>query len=286
MNWLSDNVNRLALLGAAAILIIVIGVAAKYFKQIKEGKSEGVLKEENWDGIGEYKNNSPIGWSLAFIGTIIWGVWYWFIGYPLNAYSQIGEYNQEVASYNQKFESKWANPTKEDLLGMGEGVFLVQCSPCHGIDGTGIEGKAQDLTKRLLEKEVLSVIANGSTALGDKNFGDGKGQFGYPMGEMPPGLLSGDDAKAVAQYVANGFKGNEKGANLFQNTCASCHGPDGKGMNGMAPNLREYDDKIIAAVLEHGKHGIIGRMPSFKGRLTPVQEKAVATYIRSLSEGE
>jgi len=280
MNWLSDNVNQLALLGAAAILILTIGVAAKYFKQIKEGKSEGVLKEENWDGIGEYKNNSPIGWSLAFIGTIVWGVWYWLVGYPLNAYSQIGEYNEEVAAYNAKFESKWANPTKEDLLGMGEGVFLVQCSPCHGIDGTGIEGKAQDLTKRLLKKEVLDVINRGSAALGNSN-----GQFGYQLGMMPPGLLSGADAEAVAEYVANGFKGNDKGAELYQSTCASCHGPDGTGMNGMAPNLREYDDTIIAKVLEHGKRGIIGTMPSFKGRLTPVQEKAVATYIRSLSEG-
>ena len=280
MNWLSDNVNQLALLGAAAILILTIGVAAKYFKQIKEGKSEGVLKEENWDGIGEYKNNSPIGWSLAFIGTIVWGVWYWFVGYPLNAYSQIGEYNEEVAAYNAKFESKWANPTKEDLLGMGEGVFLVQCSPCHGIDGTGIEGKAQDLTRRLLKKSVLDVINRGSAALGNPN-----GQFGYQLGMMPPGLLSGADAEAVAEYVANGFKGNDKGAELYQSTCASCHGPDGKGMNGMAPNLREYDDTIIAKVLEHGKRGIIGTMPSFKGRLTPVQEKAVATYIRSLSEG-
>ncbi len=280
MNWLSDNVNQLALLGAAAILILTIGVAAKYFKQIKEGKSEGVLKEENWDGIGEYKNNSPIGWSLAFIGTILWGVWYWLVGYPLDAYSQIGEYNQEVKEYNQRFESKWANPTKDDLLGMGEGIFLVQCSPCHGIDGTGIEGKAQDLTRRLLKKSVLDVIHRGSAALGNPN-----GQFGYPMGMMPPGLLSGADAEAVAEYVANGFKGNRRGAELFQNTCASCHGPDGRGMNGMAPNLREYDDKIVSAVLEHGKKGIIGTMPSFKGRLTPIQEKAVATYIRSLAEG-
>ena len=283
MNWLSDNVNQLALLGAAVILILTIGVATKYFKAIKEGKSEGELKKENWDGIGEYKNNSPIGWSLAFVGTIIWGVWYWFVGYPLNAYSQIGEYNKEVANHAAKFESKWKNPTKDDLLGMGEGIYLVQCSSCHGIDATGIEGKAQDLTKRVLKKTVLAVIKNGSAALGDKVM-DGVGRFGYQMGEMPPGLVSGADAEAVAEYVSNGFKGNEKGAQVFATVCASCHGADGRGMNGMAPNLREYDDKIIHAVLEHGKEGVIGKMPSFKGRLTAVQQKAVATYIRSLSE--
>jgi cytochrome c oxidase cbb3-type subunit 3 len=283
MNWLSDTVNQLSLLGAAAILILTIGVAAKYIKDIKEGKSEGELKEEIWDGIGEYKNNSPIGWSLSFIGTIVWGVWYWVAGYPLNAYSQIGEYNDEVAAHSAMFNDKWANPTKEDLLGMGEGVYLVQCSPCHGIDATGIEGKAQDLTKRLLKKTVLAVIKDGSKALGDKAI-DGVGKFGYQLGEMPPGLVSGADAEAVAEYVSNGLKGNEKGAQVFANACASCHGTDGKGMGGMAPNLTEYDDTIVKSVLKHGKESVIGKMPSFKGMLTAVQEKAVATYIRSLSE--
>ena len=270
MNWLSDNVNQLALLGAAAILIIVIVVAAKYFKDIKEGKSEGQLKEENWDGIGEYKNNSPVGWSLAFIGTIIWGVWYWLAGYPLNSYSQIGEYNDEVKAHTKMFEAKWANPTQEDLLGMGEGVFLVNCSPCHGIDATGIEGKAQDLTKRISKESVLHTIANGAN-----NF-----KSTYPGG-MPQGLASGADAEAIAEYVAGGFKG-QKPASWA--TCAGCHGEDGKGIAGVAPNLRSYSDDMMATVLKDGKKSNIGTMPSFEGILTPIQQKAVAAYIRSLSE--
>ena len=274
MNWLSDNVNQLSLLGAAAILILTIGVTAKYFKQIKEGKSEGVLKDENWDGIGEYKNNSPIGWSLAFIGTILWGVWYWFVGYPLNAYSQIGEYNEEVATHTKMFEKKWANPTKDDILGMGEGVYLVQCSPCHGIDAGGIKGKAQDLTKWGHKDAIVATIKNGS-----------KGQ-GYSLGEMPAGLLSDEaEISAVADFVVGGLKGDGKGAEIFGNACASCHGADGKGMGGMAPNLTEYGKPtFVAGVLARGKKGDIGTMPSFKGMLTPVQQKAVGAYILSLGE--
>lgn len=274
MNWLSDNVNQLSLLGAAAILILTVGVVGKYFKDIKEGKSEGVLKDENWDGIGEYKNNSPVGWSLAFVGTIIWGVWYWFVGYPLNAYSQIGEYNEEVAAHTKMFEKKWANPTKDDLLGMGEGVYLVQCSPCHGIDATGIEGKAQDLTDWGHKAAIEATIKNGSKGLG------------YSLGEMPAGLLQ-DKAQidAVASFVAGGLKGEGQGAEVFANACASCHGPDGKGMGGMSPDLTQYGKPaFVASVLARGKKGNIGTMPSFKGRLTPIQEKAVGTYILSLGE--
>jgi len=61
-------------------------------------------------------------------------------------------------------------------------------------------------------------------------------------------------------------------------------GEDGTGNNGQAPNLKEYDDVLVKHVLEHGKKGLLGTMPSFKGRLTDVQEKAVAAYIRSIKE--
>jgi cytochrome c oxidase cbb3-type subunit 3 len=37
-------------------------------------------------------------------------------------------------------------------------------------------------------------------------------------------------------------------------------------------------------VLKHGKKGMIGTMPSFEGRLSETQDKAVATYLRSIGE--
>ena len=272
MNWLSDNVNQLALLGAAVILILTIYVAGKYIREMKTEKSTGELAEENWDGIGEYKNELPSGWAYTFLGTIIWGMWYMIAGYPVDGYSQIGEYNQEVAKHTKMFESKWANADHETLKAMGEGIFLVQCAPCHGIAGDGMDGKAADLTVWGSADGVLETIKNGSKGLG------------FPMGAMPAGLLSGDAAKKVAEYVAGGMKGTQPAEFA---TCAGCHGPDGKGMGGMAPNISEYGTPaFVRMVLDHGKKGFIGRMVSFKGRLTPVQENAVGTYILSLSHGE
>jgi len=64
--------------------------------------------------------------------------------------------------------------------------------------------------------------------------------------------------------------------------CAGCHGADGKGNGGTAPNIVEYDQTLVEHVLENGRKGAIGIMPSFKGRLTPVQQKALATYLGSL----
>ncbi len=271
-NILQDNINQLSLLAAVIIFFLTVFVAGKYIKQMKTDKSEGVLADENWDGIGEYKNELPAGWAYTFLGTMIWALWYWTMGYPVNAYSQIGEYNEEVAAHTKQFESKWASADAETLRNMGEGVYLVQCAPCHGIAGDGMGGKAADLTVWGSKEGVLETIKKGSKGLG------------FSMGEMPGGLLSGEAAEKVAAYVAGGMKG-EQPAEFA--ACAGCHGPDGKGMGGMSPDISQYGSpEFVKMVLEHGKKGYIGTMVSFKGRLTPIQEKAVGTYILSLSRGE
>ncbi|MDD3343371.1 MAG: cbb3-type cytochrome c oxidase N-terminal domain-containing protein [Sulfurospirillaceae bacterium] len=282
MNWLNDNVNVLALLGAAAILILSVGVSLKYINQMKTDKSSGELANDNWDGIGEYKNPLPIGWALSFLGTIIWGLWYFLVGYPLNSYSQIGEYNEEVNSYNTRFESKFSNPDNATLMGMGEGVFLVQCAPCHGVTGDGMNGKAANLSKWGNEDAAVATILKGA-----------KGS-GYPLIEMPAGLLDANGAKAVVAYMfkeVSGVKNTkhpelvEAGRELWA-TCASCHGEDGKGMGGSAPDLSAYGTaKFVVNVLGTGKKGFIGNMPQFNdGRLTNVQKLAVGTYVNSLAK--
>ena len=67
MNWLNDNVNLLAIIGAAAIIVITGFVVAKYVKQMKDDTSTGELEDDTWDGIGEYKNDLPVGLSLIHI---------------------------------------------------------------------------------------------------------------------------------------------------------------------------------------------------------------------------
>ena len=137
-----DYINSLTMLGAVSIITITVFVALKYVNQMKNDTASGELADENWDGIGEYKNNVPTGWALAFIGTIIWMFWYFTMGYPINGFSQIGQWNEETNEYNAKFQQKWTNPNEQTLNAMGQSIFLVQCAPCHGVDAEGIAGKA------------------------------------------------------------------------------------------------------------------------------------------------
>jgi len=265
-----DYINDLTMLAAVAIISITVFVSLKYVNQIKNDTASGKLADDNWDGIGEYMNAVPTGWAILFMGTIVWMMWYWFEGYPINQFSQIGQYNQEVNEYNVKFKEAHDNPTEDTLKAMGKSIFFVQCAPCHGAEADGINGKAQDLSQRMSKEQILDVINNGSNKLG------------YPMGMMPPGMASGAGAEKIATWIAGGMKG-EQPAEFA--ACASCHGPDGKGMNGMAPNLSGYDNTLVTHVLNTGKKGIIGTMPSFKGRLNETQVKAVASYLQSI-QGE
>ena len=268
MDVLADDMTAITMGGAIAVATITASVAVKYINQIKSDTASGELAEENWDGIQEYKNELPSGWAYSFLALFLWSMWYGLIGYPVNAYSSIGEYNEEVKAYNAKFEEKHKNADEATLKEMGESIYLVQCAQCHGTTGDGLSGKAQDFSSRMTKEQVLDAINNGSN------------QLGYPMGAMPAGMAQGEQAEEIAEYVASGMRGPQPTAFA---ACSSCHGMDGQGNNGMSPNLVSYDAALMSNTLQHGKKGVIGKMPSFKTLITPVQEKALTVYVQSLS---
>lgn len=292
MQWLNleDNVNLLSLIGAILIILITLVVVGKMFQEMK-GKKEGAeLSEHSWDGIGEFKNAVPLGWAVVFLLTIVWAIWYFLWGYPLNSYSQIGEYNEEVKAHNVKFEEKFKDLSQEQKIVMGTNLFLVQCSACHGITADGINGKAADLKVWGSEEGLVEVITNGSKGMN------------YLMGEMSKAEdlgIAKEDIAAVAAYVAKEISAIKKtknedlvarGKEVFA-TCVACHGEDGTGKVGgevMAPDLTKYGSaEFVVEVLNRGKNGAIGSMPKFSSDLlNDIQKQAVGEYVISLSRGE
>ncbi|HGQ6600583.1 TPA: c-type cytochrome [Campylobacter coli] len=287
MQWLNlqDNVNLLSFIGAILIILITLVVVGRMFKYMKEKKGEAELSEHSWDGIGEYKNAIPIGWAVIFFLTIVWAVWYFLWGYPLNSYSSIGEYNEEVKAYNTKFEKKFQNLSTEDKVAMGQNIFLVQCSACHGITGDGINGKAQNLNIWGNEEGLIDAIKHGAKGMN------------FPGGEMPAAAdlgIAEEDIPAIAAYVAKELSAIKKTSNEnlvakgkeAYATCAACHGEDGKGQDGIFPDLTKYGSAaFVVDVLHNGKTGFIGAMPAFS-ILNDTQKEAVGEYVISLSRGE
>lgn len=308
-----DIVNLLALAGAGSIVVISVFVVLKYVKQMQEDTATGELLEDDWDGVREYNNDLPFGWAVSMVGLMVWGMWYMLSGYPLGSYSQVGEYNEDVAVATAKAAVSFEKMTDTQKLKMGQGVFSVQCAPCHGLQGKGQENyatgelTAENLTERKMSKTyVEKIIREGST------------QIGYDGG-MPPLMLS-DDAEiaTVSEYISNGFKdedGSTAGKDLFASACSSCHGaalpkgiqgyksygdkPDsdttgvegysdnclgedclGQGSAGVAPSLKGYNSCLVNNLLRHGmKKGEIGTMPAYGDMLSLPQIEALSAYV-------
>jgi len=278
-----DIVNMLAVAGAVALVIITVFVVIKYVRQMQVDSADGELADDTWDGIGEYYNPLPMGWAIMFLGTMVWGMWYFVAGYPVNAFSQIGQYNEEVVQKNAQFEKEYASITGDRLVEMGESVFLAECKVCHGLAADGIDGKAANLNVRLEKLSVKSVIEHGSNnhLLGSEMpMPDRSGLMNANKNYAP---ITDAEIDEVSSYVANGMQG--KGGDVFAGVCASCHGADGKGMDNVAPDIATFDTALIVNVLNHGKKGIIGTMPAFD-RLNTKQKEAVSAYVISLSKGE
>lgn len=282
-------VNIYSAVAAVSIVVIAVGVVLKYVNQMQNDTATGEDSGHDWDGIKEYKNKIPTGWAVAYIGLIIWAAWYMLIGYPVGAYSQLGEYNEEVAAYNESFNKKWYTKdakgniladNKKQLIKMGKSVFLVNCAPCHGGggDGQGTAGrstlKAEDLTQRTFSKSYLKHVMNhGSNQLGFGYMPDRNALFNANTGKP----ISDAEMDTIATYITNGFAG--KGQSEFAAICSSCHGM-GEGIQQVGPSLKSYNKCLVNKLLLGGsKQGEIGFMPSFAGRLNEVQRKSVAVYI-------
>jgi cytochrome c6 len=80
------------------------------------------------------------------------------------------------------------------------------------------------------------------------------------------------------------------GAAIYKAKCAMCHGPDGAGQTPMGKNLKvralssadvqKQTDAELTKWITDGK----GKMPAYKGKLTPADIDAVVAFIRTLKK--
>jgi len=80
------------------------------------------------------------------------------------------------------------------------------------------------------------------------------------------------------------------GAALYKSKCAMCHGPDGAGQTTMGKNLKLRDmrsaevqkmtDAELTKVITDGK----GKMPSYKGKVSDAEIKALVAFLRTLKK--
>ncbi len=167
----------------------------------------------------------------------------------------------------------------------GQKLFSSKCAGCHTLSAAGAQGTigpnlddafAADRQQGFKESSIENVVLD---------------QIRIASAPMPRNLVTGNDALDVASYVASvagtggpGAKppsqlGND-GKAIFSSQCASCHTLKAAAANGtVGPNLDQL--KPPKAIVQHQVEVGGGVMPSFKGKLTPQQIAAVASFVSS-----
>ena len=94
----------------------------------------------------------------------------------------------------------------------------------------------------------------------------------------------------LAVSIAAPSVAQSSGGDLFKSKCAPCHGVDGMATTPAGKTLKAASFKELAiiktpdaeliAIVKSGKN----KMPSFTGKLTDDQIKAVVAYIRTLQK--
>ena len=178
----------------------------------------------------------------------------------------------------------------------GKQIFTSsgQCGSCHVLADAGTPGKvgpnlddafAGAREEGFKKSTIAAVVLD---------------QIYYPTAGsgMPAKLVEGEDAEAVAAYVADvagdpeaikaaaakkptGKGGKPDGKAIFASAgCATCHTLAAAGATGtVGPNLDQAKPSVDLAVqrVTNGK----GVMPSFKGQLSEAEIRAVAEFVSS-----
>jgi cytochrome c oxidase cbb3-type subunit 3 len=169
-----------------------------------------------------------------------------------------------------------------EALAIGQKLFLNTCAQCHASDGAGSRG-----FPNLSDGDWLY---GGDPASIKLTITEGRNGIMPPFGPA----LGEQGAKDVAHYVmslagmANDSIRTARGKPLFAQTCAACHGAEGKGNPQLgAPNLTDRTwlygsgEPVIIETITRGRSN---QMPAQKELLTPAKIHLLTAYVYALSQ--
>lgn len=271
-----------------------------------------------WDGLKELNNPLPRWWLWVFLITVIWSVWYWVVypawptpdGNTKGAYGwtqftklekEQAEIKERQAAYLSKFEGASFDDIMKDpelyafAVAGGKAAFKDNCATCHGSNGIGAKGypnlNDDDWLWGGKIDDIYQTILYGIRTKHEDTRISQMPAFGKE------GLLKTEEITAVVDYVLS-LSGTQnehavadvsKGAEIFAENCASCHGDDAKGLQDFgAPNLTDKiwlyggDHDSVYQTVYNARAGV---MPTWSGRLNDNTMKQLAVYVHQLGGG-
>lgn len=269
-----------------------------------------------WNGIKEL--NTPVPKAVWFfvIVTHVWALIYWVLmpAWPLgvtftkgllgaNDRAAVTRAVQEAASGRaawmklveaESYRSIETNPAlMQSVRQTGRTLFGDNCAVCHGFDAKGGKGYPSLVTASWLWggdpdtiAETIRVGINGTHP---------QTRFAQMLAFGRDGMLQRAEIENVTDYVL-GLSGRAPagatperlaaGKAVFAAQCVACHGDDGKGKADLgAPDLTDQhwtyggDAQSVHTSIWAGRQG---QMPTWEGRLSPVERKILTLYLLDL----
>jgi cytochrome c oxidase subunit 2 len=177
--------------------------------------------------------------------------------------------------------SQTQNQKNSDVVA-GKSLYAV-CSACHGAQGEGNKAlnapKLSGQAEWYLSRQLMN-FKQGARGVKDQDIN------GKVMAPMVATLGAATDIANVSAYirtlpdtpVVNTIQGNfVKGKDLYNSTCAACHGLNGAGVESTkAPRLQNMNDWYLATQLNNFRSGIRGTHPK---DLYGQQMSSVASFL-------
>lgn len=268
-----------------------------------------------WDGdLRELNKPLPRWWLYTFYACIVWSVGYWAVypAWPLMndftkgawEWTSRGAVTEEVnaglaaqqASRDALAKTALADVGKNPELlrfamASGQASFGTNCSPCHGRGAQGSDGypnlNDDDWLWGGKAEDIQHTLKVGIRSTHKDTRQSAMPRFGLDQALKP------EQISDAAEYVLS-LSGQSKdkaaagrGAPIFAENCAACHGEKGTGNQEMgAPNLTDgiwlfgSDKSDVIETINTGRGGV---MPSWEGRLDDVTIKAITLYVQSRS---
>ena len=271
-----------------------------------------------WDGIRELNNPLPKWWLYIFYATCIWAFGYW-VAYP--AWPYISGYTEGVLGYSSRAVHEEdiaaaadAQKTYLDRIGAatpaeiaadselldfalagGRSAYAVNCSQCHGSGAAGAIGYPNLNDDAWIWGGTLDDIYH-SINHGIRNETDPDARYSEMPAFGADGILDRQQVNDVVDYVltlsgaAEATPASQRGAAIYAENCAACHGEKGEGMAELgAPNLSDRiwlyggDRSSVYQTVWNSRYGV---MPAWGQILDDATIKQLAVYIHSLGGGQ
>jgi cytochrome c oxidase cbb3-type subunit 3 len=282
------------------VLVSIIGCGVFLWTQSSAKHVPGETTGHVWDEtLQEYSNPLPNWWRWMFYITIVFALFYLAMYPGLGNYqgqfkwTSVGQYAGEMQKADEvygpifkKFQSQDIQTVaaSSEAKEMGQRLFLTYCSQCHGSDAKGAKGfpnlTDNDWLYGGTPEQIKESILNGRNAM-------------MPAKGLKPDLTS-EEIKDLAGYVRSlsGLAADstraQRGKELYAAACAACHGPEGKGNLGVAPNLA---DKVWlyssseAEIINGITHGRVNKMPAWGEFLGDAKVHLLTAYVYGLGGG-